>query len=268
MRLRIRHRSTYRYGEPARRVVQLLRLWPAACANQKVLEWEVRLQGRLLQPRWRDGFGNPAASHGLEGPVQEVELLVQGLVETDDLHGVVGATRETLPPAFYLAPTPLTAPGEAVAALLASLPGEPPLARAHALLQAVQRRVAFRVDRSDAATTAEQALASGAGVCQDHAHVMIAAARRGGIPARYVSGYLWVDGHDESPASHAWCELYLPDLGWVGFDAANGLCPTAAFVRVAVGRDAHDAAPIRGQREGGRDESLRVLVQVQQAAQQ
>lgn len=268
MRLRIRHRSVYRYGEPARRVVQLLRLWPAPCANQKVVEWDVQLQGRPLQPRWRDGFGNPAASHGIEGPVGQVELLVQGLVDTDDLHGVVGAGLETLPPAFYLAPTPLTTPGEAVAALLAHLPAEAPLARAHALLQAVHRRIAFRVDRSDAATTAEQALASGAGVCQDHAHAMIAAARRSGIPARYVSGYLWVDGHSESPASHAWCELHLPDLGWVGFDAANGLCPTAAFVRVAVGRDAHDAAPIRGQREGGRDESLQVQVQVQQAAQQ
>jgi transglutaminase-like putative cysteine protease len=181
---------------------------------------------------------------------------------------VVGAPRERLPAAFFLQPTALTAPGEAVDALLATLADEPPLPLAHRLMQTLHQHIAFRVDASDAATSAEQALAQGAGVCQDHAHAMIAAARRRGIPARYVSGYLWVDGHSESPASHAWCELHLPDLGWVGFDATNRLCPTAAYVRVAVGRDAHDAAPIRGQRDGGHDESLDVRVQVQQSAQQ
>lgn len=268
MRLHIRHHSLYRYAEPARRVVQALRLWPAPCASQKVVEWRVQVQRRTVVARSLDGFGNPAASHGIEGPVSEVSVEVLGVVETEDLHGVVGGTRERLPPAFFLQPTALTTPGEAVDGLLAALPEEAPLPTAHRLLQALHERIAFHVAASDAATTAEQALAQGAGVCQDHAHAMIAAARRRGIPARYVSGYLWLDGHSDSPASHAWCELHLPDLGWVGFDAANRICPTAAFVRVAVGRDAVDAAPIRGRREGGLAESLDVHVQVQQAAQQ
>jgi transglutaminase-like putative cysteine protease len=268
MRLRIQHHSLYRYAEPARRVVQALRLWPAPCAAQQVVEWRVLVQRRPVLARSVDGFGNPAASHGIEGPVAEVSVEVSGVVDTDDRYGVVGGTRETLPPAFYLQPTAITAPGEAVDGLLAELPEEAPLPTAHRLLQALHARIAFRVDASDAATTAEQALAQGAGVCQDHAHAMIAAARRRGIPARYVAGYLWLPGEEPATASHAWCELHLPDLGWVGFDAANRICPTDAYVRVAVGRDAQDAAPIRGQREGGVDEALEVRVQVQQAAQQ
>lgn len=268
MRLQIRHHSVYRYAQPARRVVQALRLWPASCAGQQVVQWQVTVQGRTIAPRSIDGFGNPAASHGIEGPVSEVAIAVAGIVETEDRHGIVGGSRELLPPAFYLCPTPLTAPGEAIDALLAGLPDEAPLPLAHRLMLALHQRIAFDVDASHAATSAEQALAQGAGVCQDHAHAMIAAARRRGIPARYVSGYLWVDGQAESSAAHAWCELHLPGLGWVGFDAANQLCPTDAYVRVAMGRDAHDAAPIRGQRDGGDSESLDVRVQVQQAAQQ
>ncbi|MGL6211115.1 MAG: transglutaminase-like domain-containing protein, partial [Paracoccaceae bacterium] len=106
-----------------------------------------------------------------------------------------------------------------------------------------------------------EALAQGAGVCQDHAHVLIAAARHLGLPARYVSGYLLVTG-DTSEAAHAWAEVHVKGLGWVGFDPTNRCCPDARYIRLGSGLDAQDAAPIRGVSQGLGEESLMVTVAV------
>ena len=84
-------------------------------------------------------------------------------------------------------------------------------------------------------------------MCQDFTHIFIAAARSLGIPARYVGGYFHRDdGVIEQDAGHAWAEAFVPELGWVGFDPANGICATDAHVRVAVGLDYLGAAPVRG----------------------
>ncbi len=111
-------------------------------------------------------------------------------------------------------------------------------------------------------------------MCQDHAHIFIAAARTLGIPARYVTGYLLMedtsDGAGPAEAHHAWAEAWVESLGWVGFDVANRICPTERYVRLAAGLDAGYAAPIVGSRRGGADEKLdvSVAVQQQQSAQQ
>jgi transglutaminase-like putative cysteine protease len=103
------------------------------------------------------------------------------------------------------------------------------------------------------------------GVCRDLTHIFIAAARCLGIPARYIAGYLQLaDGTVEQEAGHAWAEAFVPDLGWVGFDAANGVSPTDAYVRVAVGLDSLGAAPVRGTRYGAGGESLHVAIMVDQ----
>ena len=100
--------------------------------------------------------------------------------------------------------------------------------------------------------------------CQDFAHVFVAAARTLGIPARYVSGYFLRTDTIDQEAGHAWAEAHVPDLGWIGFDPAQGLCTTDRYVRIAIGADGNDAAPVRGARVGGLDESLSVAIQVQQ----
>jgi transglutaminase-like putative cysteine protease len=103
-------------------------------------------------------------------------------------------------------------------------------------------------------------------VCQDYAHIFITCARSGGVPARFVSGHFFrSDGTVNQAAGHAWAEAYVPDLGWIGFDAANGICTTDAHARVAVGLDYLGAAPVRGTRYGGGTETLTVAVKVEQA---
>jgi transglutaminase-like putative cysteine protease len=105
-------------------------------------------------------------------------------------------------------------------------------------------------------------------VCQDFAQVFICVARLLGIPARYVTGYLHVESDATAPAHHAWAEAYVQEVGWVGFDAANGVSPSESYIRLAYGFDAASTAPVTGARRGGGSEALDVEVQVRQAEQQ
>ena len=113
----------------------------------------------------------------------------------------------------------------------------------------------------------EHALEEKRGVCQDFAHIMIAIARGWGIPARYVSGYLYHrrKGQDRSgdDATHAWVEAYLPSLGWVGFDPTNDIQAGERHIRVAVGRDYADVPPTRGTFKGGAESELAIAVSVE-----
>jgi transglutaminase-like putative cysteine protease len=126
--------------------------------------------------------------------------------------------------------------------------------------------VAFDTRKTTVATSAIDAFGIGRGVCQDLSHIFIACARHAGTPARYISGHLArSDGVVEQEASHAWAEALIPDLGWVGFDAANGICTGERHVRVATGFDYLAAAPVRGARSGGGMERLSVRLNVSEA---
>jgi transglutaminase-like putative cysteine protease len=130
----------------------------------------------------------------------------------------------------------------------------------------VRARIDYAIGSTHAHTTAAEALEEGRGVCQDHAHVYIAALRCLGVPARYVSGYMVVEaGGTTAEASHGWAEALVPGLGWVGFDVANVICPTDRYVRVASGPDARAAAPVMGTRLGGAGEALSVTLDVMEA---
>ena len=138
----------------------------------------------------------------------------------------------------------------------------------HQLSALVHAAIAYQIGETSAETTAEQALTRGAGVCQDHAHTFIAAARLLGIPARYVSGYLLMDGQIEQQAGHAWAEAHVPGLGWVGFDVSNAISPDRRYVRVATGADYRDAAPVTGISLGAGQAGLSVQLAVQQQVQE
>jgi transglutaminase-like putative cysteine protease len=178
----------------------------------------------------------------------------------------------------YLRPTRVTRPDLAIeelaSAALADLGNATALDRAHALAAAVETAIIYKPDITDAHTTASEALAGGEGVCQDHAHALIAAALSQDMPARYVAGYLFASDMDDaeaprptSQASHAWAELFIDGLGWIGFDPANGCCPDHRYIRMCSGFDAFDAAPIRGLSSGAGEETLNVDVAVMQEQQ-
>lgn len=263
MRLAIRHRTHYFYAEPALRVTQALRLWPADSQSQSVVDWRVEVDGVRLPFFTKDGFGNPVATHTADGAVNDVLVEVRGHVETSDHHGVVSGTVELLPVQFFLIETPLTRINPSILELAGQVPqGDGDIDRLHRLCNHVRDRVDYVPGQTDAETTASEALEHGLGVCQDHAHLLSAAARVLGYPARYVSGYLCAGAQSGEAASHAWAEIHVKDIGWVGFDAANRICPNEYYVRIACGRDYHDAAPIRGVHQGGKSESMQVSVSI------
>lgn len=271
MRLHVDHVTRYAFSEPQRRLVQLLRMTPSDYAAQHVVDWQIDLDCDARIRRNRDGFGNILTLLYIDGPVETMALTVAGEVLTQDSNGIVADALEPLPPEAFLRSTELTAADEAIRTFAADVAETEadPLARMHLLMARLLEEIRFEptldaVDR-DAAT----AFAANRGVCQDHAHIFCAAARSIGVPARYISGHLFRrDGKKEQEASHAWAEAHLADLGWVGFDPANGISPDDAYVRIAHGLDYGDAAPVAGQRLGGGEESLDVEVRVTQAQRQ
>jgi transglutaminase-like putative cysteine protease len=270
MRIRVSHETVYRYDTPAKSAIQILRLTPRNHDGQYIVRWRLELNVDCRLDPFEDAFGNLAHSFTVDGPLSELVIRVDGEVETQDTAGVVGGTMERFPPSLYLRETPLSAPDAAIAAFAQeTADNDEPLAGLHALNLRIYNDFAFDPDPTHAAMPAAESFALKRGVCQDYAQIFIACARHLKIPARYVSGYfLRVDGITSQQAGHAWAEAYLPELGWVAFDPANGISATAAHVRVAIGLDSLAAAPVRGMRFGGEGETLSVAVHVDQAGRQ
>lgn len=269
MRLNVDHLSVYRYETPVRSVVQSHRLTPSQCEGQRVLEWEVLVSGGTPGGSFRDGAGDRVQGWTVAGPVAEIAVTVRGTVETADTAGVLRGHRESLPHEVWLRETPATALDRGLRDLAAVASGNDRLSLCHALSGAVADAIAYAPGTTHAHTTAAEALAQGLGVCQDHAHALIACARVHEIPARYASGYLFADADGLAhEAAHAWAELLVPGLGWVGFDPANRCCPDDRYIRLGSGFDARSAAPIRGIARGAAGkEALDVRVAVLAGAQ-
>jgi transglutaminase-like putative cysteine protease len=269
MRIRVFHETSYTYEHPARNLIQVLRLRPRDHDGQYVRRWRIEpsVDGRISERE--DGFGNVVHWFTADEPAEALTIRVTGEVDTNEMHGVVRGTVERLPDEFYLRDSDLALASEAIQAFAGEVreAGDPtPLPCLHRLLAAVHERVAFEPGPTSSSTTAPRAFEAGQGVCQDVAHVFIAAARHLEIPARYVSGYFHhSDGATGQEAGHAWVEALVPNLGWVGFDPAHGIATTGAHIRVAIGLDYLGAAPIRGSRMGGGTETLDVTLRVEQA---
>ncbi len=267
MRLRIAHSTTYRYEPAATGIIQVLRMTPGSHDGQYIAEWQIDVSTDSRLHMHQDAFGN--ITHVLtEGAITDITIHVEGLVETHDTGGVLRGADERFPPSLFLRATPLTEVNPAMAAFARELRMESEadvLGFLHVLMLQINEDITFDEDPTHSGTSAIEAFALKRGVCQDYAHIFIACARSAGVPARFISGhFLRSDGEIHQEAGHAWAEAFVPDLGWVGFDAANGICTTEAHVRVAVGLDYLGAAPVRGTRYGGGAETLSVAVKVEQ----
>ena len=263
MRLKITHRTEYSFDRPNSFALQRVRLVPESSDAQNVLDWSLEISGANQEVAYTDGFGNETCLLSVGSHQTNVSITAQGRVETTDCSGVTGPHRGHVPLWLFQQETELSRSGPAIAALSREIGPGDTLSRMHALLHLIVDRIEYRKDVTDTMTTAEDAAASGAGVCQDQAHIFISTARLLGVPARYVSGYVCVPENYET-ASHAWAEAYLDGLGWVAFDPANGISPDDRYVRLAIGRDYRDAAPISGLRLGETGERLEVHVTVEQ----
>ncbi len=269
MRLKIHHDTHYAYDAAPSYLVQRLHLTPVNFEGQKTISWNITAPGIEAGLSHVDGFGNVTHLVTVRGHTGPLTISAVGEVETTDTAGMVRGLVHPLPDAVYLRRTPATQMNTAMQRLAESVDRRAPaLEQAHTIMNQVHAQVAYEVGSTTMHTTAAEAFAEGRGVCQDHAHILIALARSLGFPARYVTGYLVTGTGASSSAAHAWAELLVPDLGWVGFDAANGQCPTPHYVRIAAGLDASAVAPVRGFRRGGTGaEQMTVAVRVEIAQQ-
>jgi transglutaminase-like putative cysteine protease len=264
----ISHVTRYVLATPAHYSIQCLRLTPPSFDGQQVASWSIEMPHIDEAVRFRDSFGNMSHLVVIPEEQREIAIVARGTVETRDRSGFARGLIEVAPSWVYKRQTPRTAPDDGIRDLCQGVTADDPIERMHRLMATVHEKVEYVVGVTRAHTSAAEALKDGRGVCQDHAHIFIAAARVMGLPARYVNGYFLTDSDEPAEAHHAWAEVWMKGLGWLGFDPANKVCPTDHYVRLACGLDSASAAPIRGTRRGGAEEVLDVIVEVQQQSAQ
>jgi transglutaminase-like putative cysteine protease len=269
MRIKINHSTTHTYDVPVRAITQVLRLVPRDSESQQVASWRIALSTDGRTHMETDAFGNAVQRYETDGPLEEMTITVEGIVDTFDTAGILRGVNEPVPPEVFLRHTPLTAPDEAIIAFAEEKAGAAatPLEKLHILLDSLHERLACEenaaVIAGGTAAGAAAAFAAGRGLPRDLAHVFIACARHLDIPARIVTGYhAPVDMSGTARALHAWAEAYAEGYGWIGFDVATGNCPTTAHVRIACGLDYADVTPVRGARKGGGREAMTVMVMI------
>jgi transglutaminase-like putative cysteine protease len=269
MRLSIRHSTRYAFKEPVVHALQRLRKTPKETQGQQILEWDMHYENAKPELQYEDQNYNTVTLIAVDPGASEVTVTCKGVVQTSDHAGVIGHHAGHLPLWSFLGQTELTKPGPQMRALLREV-GSPKNAGVeflHELSAHIAERVPYAKGATGVATKAEEAVAAGEGVCQDHSHIFIGAVRLLDIPARYVSGYLMMNDRVTQEASHAWAEAHIEGLGWVGFDVSNGISPDPRYVRVATGRDYRDAAPVTGISFGASEQVLSVDLEVEQQSQ-
>lgn len=265
MRFVIEHETIYHYTAPVHYSIQQLRLTPRLDPNQRVLSWQVDTPGRLQ--RCVDAFGNVTHTLVLSAPHDEVCIAAHGAVEIDAPHeGRLLTAPDTpgaeLSPLVFTVATPLTEADVAIRSFAQRhLAGARRAGDFLDLAGAICEAVKYESGSTEVTSTAAQALGLGRGVCQDHAHLFLSCCRSVGVPARYVSGYLY-PGDTPHAASHAWADVWVEGEGWVSIDVTHRQYTNEHHCRLAIGRDYLAAAPVRGVRIGGGEESLDVNVMV------
>lgn len=278
----ITHRTTYRFTRPVEYSIHQAHLLPLADDLQAPLTWRVDAEPATSRRVDVDGNGNRCEVFTTNRVHDHFTLSASGAVSVttpppvaDVLRGAdeaawLARTDVLVEIAPYRQPTALTAMSPAIAAWIDPLRDTRVLGiwpAAIELADLVRSRLFYGPGYTHSSTTAAEVFALGRGVCQDYAHLYLAAARALQIPARYVSGYVQTGGDIVADgATHAWIEVYVPGYGWAGLDPTAGLPVVDRHVRLAVGRDYLDVAPVKGFRRGGGHGALVVDVTVRELA--
>ena len=279
-RYEIEHVSRYFYDTPVRHSVMSLCLMPRDDGGQRLLQFSVSTDPLASMNSETDSFGNTKHVLNIHRQYQTLEIITHSTVETTPpapLPASLGPTawedtrrdRESLAQWQFTHDSAFVRPSPTLTDFVERVGIKPtgdPLESVSLLSDSLYHSLQYVPGSTSAISPIEHALESGQGVCQDSAHIMIAIARSWGVPARYVSGYLYVAGEDgeqaRASASHAWVECLLPGLAWTGFDPTNHCLADERHVRIAVGRDYHDVSPIRGVLQGGGGVRLEVEVRM------
>ncbi len=276
------HHSVYTYSEPATGSVMAVYLQPLHEENQQLLSFDINIDPVAMPIPCNDSFGNRYHLFNIHRSHMYTTVHSRSVVKTSDSPNLPESlgpdAQECLQKIHnstgfwnYLTNGKYTKPSQ----LLSDFANKHDLSSMLDPLQGLRKACntlhevfTYEPNSTSVESSIEQILTTGKGVCQDYSHVMIALARSWGIPSRYVSGYLFLEGApgEQSPqgASHAWAEFWLPEIGWIGFDPTNNSIVDHRHVRLARGRDYSDVSPTRGVLLGGGDARLEISVTIKE----
>ncbi len=277
-RLSVLHRTVFHYGSPVRESVNTLRLEPRTFPYQKTLSAFVRVLPATRIRRFTDLFQN--VNHHFELPEPHSKLEIESRIRVhnlpldlpsesltaglDSYHDPVvkeriwsylhESPRVSLTPEVWRQTVDVTGTHHSV------------FGKASAMMEWIHREFHYAPGATSVKANLEESFALRRGVCQDFTHVMLGMCRSVGVAARYASGYLYNGPRDTlvgAQASHAWCEVYLPAAGWIGFDPTNNTLADERYVKIAVGRDYEDVSPVEGSYRGTGHCRLEIKVEVE-----
>lgn len=266
MNLSILHKTQYDFDVPPQYGLQQIRLTPKSRPKHIVKSWEIDVIGGNIEAEYIDFNNNHTHLIRLDDGSNSLSIICKGEIFVSQNDGVLGPHNSYVPLWYFERTTPLTTAGKKLRRFIRKFEFEPDqkLCSLHKLSEQILQDVSYEVGETGIETSAEMAMTLGKGVCQDHAHIFVCCARQLGMSARYVSGYLMMDDRVIQDATHAWAEVWVDGLGWVGFDVSNQISPNEKYVRVASGLDYREAAPISGMIYGPTRESINVELRVQQ----
>jgi transglutaminase-like putative cysteine protease len=271
MILEVQHETRFAYSEPVTESITEVRMEPASDADQSCHSFHLGVHPPADVARYQDGFGNRAHHFNILKAHDEVRILAASLVETHPSRRDPATSRAGYPLDLDRADLQVwdflkfrgpVRPSPRLRPVLDALRPRPGMGVTELVSQVahyIRSRFEYARDVTLASSPINDLLEHGKGVCQDFTHLMIAVLRSFEVPARYVSGY--IHRPNKESQSHAWCEAWVPDLGWLGIDPTNDRLVDDHFIKVAIGRDFTDVPPNRGIYRGRATESIFVRVE-------
>ena len=285
MLLEVRHVTQYHYAEPVRESVMEVWMQPQKGVRQRLVSFELDLDPAAQLFSYADPFGNAVYHFDVPQPHDRLNIVARSAVETQAPAALPEALDmgewDRLRSDFvrgenfdFLRHHGFAVETQALKAFVAErkiddLKTLDPLRAVRELSKIIYESFDYEAGVTHADSPIDLALEARRGVCQDFTHIMLAICRAWGIPARYVSGYLFTDrkaGDRSDPdATHAWVEVFLPSTRWIGFDPTNNVIAGERHIAAALGRDYDDVPPSRGVYKGEAESQLAVGVSVRRA---
>ena len=262
MKLNIAHKTEYSFEYGLLGGIQQIRKTPVSSNSQNVSKWSLSFIGAKHELEFVDQFNNHVNLISIEPGTRNLIIECSGCVIVTDKSGILGDQKSNVPLWLWTEQTKVTKPGAKIKSFAKALSFRGDINDFHMLMTIIRETLKFKKNSTDVGTTAEEAFKLGTGVCQDFTNIFLSCCRFLGYPARYVSGFLLLEDNQVQEAMHAWAEVFIVGLGWVGFDAVNAMSPDDRYVKVAHGQDYADAAPIRGMSFGGKDKCITVSIMV------
>ncbi len=248
MKIKITHSTKYSYSSIVPKLIQCVKLYPSECINQEVLEWEIKTNSGKIIESHTDALGHRIINIFNNNFNGQLKITSTGTVKTKNLSGLVKGLKEKVHPLCFLRQTDLTMPCKKIKDISkkAKNKNNDLIEFAHKLNLIVSNSIEYVGGSTTTSTCSREALNQGKGVCQDFAHILISVARMNNLPARYINGFIFDDANSGENSTHAWVEVFLKDLGWVGFDPSHKKCIDDKYIRISTGFDFLDASTIKG----------------------